>query len=86
MTNPIAKALTVTVSPMFTAILDYALDNQHSRTSPRIRALAITRDGFLVGWNDDNPLVQGVLGAVCTAPHFPGPPGGVIHGTEMRRT
>jgi len=64
MTKPIAQVLAVTVSPMFTAILDYALDNQRPRTSPRIKALAITRDGFLVGWNDENPLAQVFIGAV----------------------
>ena len=64
MTNPIAQVLAVRVSPMFTAILDYALDNQRPRTSPRIRALAITRDGWVVGWNDDTPLVQVFIGAV----------------------
>ena len=64
MTNPIAKVLAVKVSRKFTAVLDYALDNQHSRTSPRIRALAITSDGWLVGWNDRDPLTRRFLGAV----------------------
>ena len=64
MTNPTTKVLAVTVSPKFMAILDYALDNPRPRTGPRIKALAITRDGGLVGWNDVNPLVQVVLGTV----------------------
>ena len=64
MTNPTTKVLAVTVSPMFTAILDYALDNPCPRTGPRIKALAITRDGGLVGWKAVNPLVQVALGSV----------------------
>ena len=64
MTNPIVKVLAVAVSPGFMAVVDYALDNQHSRTSPRIRALAITRDGRLVGWNDRDPLTRRFLGVV----------------------
>ena len=64
MTNPIAKVLAVTVSPMFRAVLDYALDNPSPRTGPRIKALAITRGGFLVGWYDRDPLNRRCLGAV----------------------
>ena len=50
----------------------------------QIRTLMVARDqNFL------SRLIRSIyLGESwdCTAPHFPGPPGGVIHGTEMRRT
>jgi hypothetical protein len=43
-------------------------------------------DGSLAGGNLGHVRFMMYQSCVCTAPHFPGPPGGVIHGTETRRT
>jgi hypothetical protein len=58
----IGKVLKVPASPMFMALLDYALDSPEPRVSPRITALAITSDGFLEEWNTDRPFKEGFVG------------------------
>jgi hypothetical protein len=64
MTDPVSQVLTVRVSPLFSAVLDYALTNRTPRTTPRITALAVSSDGFLFGWNIDHPDKEGFIGSV----------------------
>ena len=59
----IGKVLAVSASPMFMALLDYALDNPEPRVSPRITALTVTSDGFLMSWNTACPHKEGFVGA-----------------------
>lgn len=61
--TPSERVLKVAVSPMFAAILDYCLGNTESRTKPQITALAIMSDGFLMGWNTENPHKEGLMGS-----------------------
>ena len=60
--TPSERVLQVSVSPMFAALLDCVLGNPAPRTSPRITALAITSDGFLMAWNTSRPDKEGMLG------------------------
>lgn len=59
----IKKVLTTRASAMFDAILDFALENPNPRVRPQVTALAITSDGFLMGWNTDRPDKEGFMGA-----------------------
>ena len=64
MTDPASKVLSVRVSPLFSAVLDHALNNRKPRTTPRITALAVSSNGFLFGWNTDHPDKEGFIGSV----------------------
>ena len=64
MTDPVSQVLTVRVSPLFSAVLDFALNNRTPRTTPRITALAVSSDGFLFGWNTDHSDKEGFIGSV----------------------
>lgn len=64
--TPAERVLQINVSPMFTAILDFVLENPAPRVSPRITALAITSDGFLMGWNTHRPHKEGMLGCASS--------------------
>jgi hypothetical protein len=63
MTDPASQVLTIRVSPLFSAVLDFALNNRKPRTTPRITALAVSSDGFLFGWNTDHPDKEGFIGS-----------------------
>ena len=58
------KVLHVKVSPMFEAVLDFALANPTPRITPQITALAVTSDGFLMDWNTSRPTKEGLIGHV----------------------
>ena len=58
------KVLTVQASAMFMAILDFVLDNPEPRISPKITALAVTSDGFLMSWDTDRPHKEGLVGHI----------------------
>jgi len=64
MIDPLSKVLSVRVSPLFSAVLDFALNNRKPRTTPRITALAVSSDGFLFGWNTDHHDKEGFIGSV----------------------
>ena len=64
MTGPVSQVLAVRVSPLFSAVLDFALNNRKPRTTPRITALAVSSDGFLFGWNTDHPDKEGFIGSI----------------------
>ena len=61
----IAKILTINVSPMFSAILDYVFEHPEPRAMPQITAMTITSDGFLMAWNTNRPDKEGLLGNVA---------------------
>jgi len=64
MTDPASQVLTIRVSPLFSAVLDYALNSRRPRTTPRITALAVSSDGFLFGWNTDHHDKEGFIGSI----------------------
>lgn len=59
----VQKVLAVQASAMFMAILDFALGNPEKRIDPQFTALAITSDGFLMGWNTAHPMKEGLIGS-----------------------
>lgn len=73
----VARLLTVRVSAMFGAILEYTLEAPVKNVSPQVLSLSITSDGFLMGWNTNRPDKEGLMGTasdldrnlhgVCTA-------------------
>jgi hypothetical protein len=58
----VRHVLATQVSPMFAALLDFALDNPTPRTNPQVTALAITSDGFLMAWHTGRPDKEGMVG------------------------
>lgn len=52
----------IRVSPMLTAILEFSLSHPEPQVTPRITSLAITSDGFLMGWPNDQ-LKEVLLGS-----------------------